>query len=253
MMKRLTATAFLFLAISLTTYAQTRTSTPDMVFGEEPIGLLEDDVNGWTYSLDGKWMKGENVVYPRVQSRNNEKLEKPPCQFGIDNFSKMAVHEIQYGKDTLFLLVKFFENGYFKYPRTQSGWKSEKGLHYFVFKKPKQHIANITDTLRHTFTAKLINSGTLTDVSHRRYLDKIEERINLEERSNRFLYFDFEFYQKTDVLRFMIYANHEVFHDLRGTITDLDISGKTLFGTPQLLDYIYFETTFTAFRELKLF
>ncbi len=252
-MKRITLIAGIILLIVIAAKAQTRESTPDMIFSEEPIGLLEEDITGWTYSLDGKWLSGENVVYPRLQSRNTEKLNKPPYKFGIDNFSKMALHEIHYGRDTLLLLVKFFENGYFKYPRTQSGWKSQKGLHYFVFEKPNQQLVNITDTTRHTFTAKLINSGTLTDVSYRKYLDRVEERVNLEESSNRFLHMDFELYRETDVFRFMIYANHEVFHDLRGTVTDLDIKGKSLFGTPQLLDYVYFETTFTAFRELKLF
>lgn len=233
--------------------AQVRTDEPDVLFSEEPLGIIEEGLTGWTYSLDGKWISGENVVYPRIQSRNTDKLKNEPYKFGIDNISKMALHEIYYGADTLLLLVKFFEIGYFKYPRTQSGWKDQNGLHYFVFEKPRQQLQNVTDSIRQTFKAKLINSGTLTDVSQRKYLKKIEERLNLLEASNRYLYFDYELYQQKDVLRFMIYSNHEVFHDLRGTNTDLSIKGKTLFGTPQLLDYVYFETTFTTFSELKLF
>ena len=251
-MKHTAITTLLSLSF-LCMVAQHRASTPDMLFGEDPIGIIDEGITGWTYTLDGKWISGENVAYPRIQSRNNAVLNNPPYQFGIDNITQMALHEIIYGSDTVLLLVKFFENGYFKYPRTQSGWKNQKGLHYFVFEKPRHKLSSVADTTRQTFTVKLINSGTLMDVSQRKYVNRIEERINLEEKSNRLLYFDFELYKDTDVLRFMIYANHEVFHDLRGTVTDLEIKGKTLFGTPQLLDYVYFETTFTAFSELKLF
>lgn len=232
--------------------AQTRVNSPQIQIGEEPIGVLDENFKGWSYSLDGKWISGEQCVYHRILSVQEDLLNSDEQKLGIDNFNEIRVHELYYGKDTLLLLLKPFEAGYYKYPRSKTGWKTELRIHYFVIEKPKEALAEINDTVFHSMEYKLYDSGTLNNTSVRRSIDEISQRLNLTKTSNRYLYLDFEVYKSTSVIRFMLYANHEIFHDLQGTVDDLTIRGKSLFGTPQLLNYIYFEADLKAFSQLHL-
>jgi hypothetical protein len=70
--------------------------------------------------------------------------------------------------------------------------------------------------------------------------------------SNKYLHLDLQLWRTENILRFNLYSNHEVFSDLEGTVTDLKIKGKSLFGTEQLMNYIYFETELTTFAQLNI-
>ena len=233
-------------------YGQTRTNTPEVKISEEPIASMEEGFTGWTYSLDGKWISGENCIYPRLLSVQNDRLKSPPYSLGIDNMKEIQVYEVLYGADTLLLILKPYEDGYFKYASSQTGWRSQKSIHYFIIDKPKSHLNEIQDTLLHTLEYKLYDSGTIQDISLRKAIPEISKRLNLSQKSNRILFLDYQVWKETGVIRFMLYANHEVFHDLRGTVSDITIRGKSLFGTPQLLNYIYFEADLNVFSQLNI-
>ena len=233
-------------------FGQTRISTPDVRISEEPVAVMEEGFTGWTYSLDGKWIKGENCIFPRLLSVQNDRLKTPPYSLGIDNMQEIQVYEVFYGADTLLLILKPFEDGYFKYTSSQTGWRKQNSIHYFVIDKPKSHLNEIQDTLLHTLEYKLYDSGTISDISLRKSIPEISKQLNLSQKSNRLLYLDFQVWKETGKIRFMLYSNHEVFHDLRGTVGDITIRGKSLFGTPQLLNYIYFEADLNVFSQLNI-
>lgn len=240
------------IAMSLLSYSQSRHNSPILTISEEPTAILEESVTGWSYSLDGKWISGENRIYKRILSSNIEQLEEDQNELGIDNFESISTYEFMYGEDTLLLILKPFTEGAYEYPRSGRGWDDWRSVHYFVIEKPKSEIASIKDTNLREYSYRLRASGTVQNVSRRRTLERIIPRINLEESSNRYLILQAEVYAESEIVRFMLYSNHQIFHDVRGVISDVTIRGNSLFGTPRLLEYVYFECDLNQFAELGL-
>lgn len=233
-------------------FAQSRRNSPKMTIDPTPISTLDENVTGWSYSLDGKWIPGEYRIYQRILSSQMETLEDDPQQLGIDNFETISTYPLYYGDDTLLLITKLFLDGEYDYPRSKRGWDDWWSVHYFVIDKPADHHVDLNDSSLHEVEYRLRASGTIQDVSRRKILQKIEERINLETSTNRYLILQTQFYSESNTARFMLYSNHSIFHDVRGIVEDLAVRGHSLFGTPRLLDYVYFECDLNRFLELGI-
>lgn len=242
----------MLMSLSFIGIAQTRLESPNLEIPEEPLAQLGEGVTGWSYSLDGKWISGENRIYKRIHSSQIEELEEDPNQLGIDNFEDISTYEFTYGEDTLLLIVKSFLDGRYEYPRSKRGWKDWRSVHYFVIEKPKSQWKDITDTTFREFRFRLRASGTVRKVSRRRTMERIIPRINLNQTSKRFLILQTEVYPATSTIRFMLYSNHSVFQDVRGILSDLTLRGNSLFGSQRLLDYAYFECDLTRFVQLEI-
>jgi hypothetical protein len=232
--------------------AQDRINKPIPEINEISSGSLIEEITGWSYSLDGRWIEQENTIPKRILYKQKTKDKSPQNELGIDNIKNLQIHEIYYDQDTLLLLVKLFEDGFYKFPRSRSGWKSQTSLYYFIFPKPKVSLDELQDSSAYQLKFKLVDSGQIKDVSKKKYLDPVESKMNLMYSSNKYLHLDIQLWRNENIMRFNLYSNHEVFNDLEGTVTDLKIKGKSLFGTEQLMNYIYFETELTTFAQLNI-
>ncbi len=56
-MKSIVITVIICLGMVSSVTGQVRKNAPEMLFSEEPIGQLEENIAGWTYSLDGRWLE----------------------------------------------------------------------------------------------------------------------------------------------------------------------------------------------------
>jgi hypothetical protein len=243
---------FAFLMCSLNIIAQERINKPIPMVNEISRGSLLEEITGWSYSLDGRWISQDMTIPKRILYKQKTQEKSPQTELGIDNIKNLHLHEIYYDQDTLMLLVKLYEDGFYKFPRTRSGWKSQTSLFYFIFPKPKIGLEELQDSSSHQLKFKLVDSGEIKDVSKKKYLEPIESKMNLMYSSNKYLHLDLQLWRTENILRFNLYSNHEVFSDLEGTVTDLKIKGKSLFGTEQLMNYIYFETELTTFAQLNI-
>ncbi|MCT4625072.1 MAG: hypothetical protein N4A46_15720 [Schleiferiaceae bacterium] len=250
-MKTLYAT-ITFILFFISGIAQERKSKPVPEINENTYGILDEEITGWTYSLDGQWIGNESLIIKRGLYHQHNNQSASDENLGIDNFKNIIAHEIYYNEDTLLLLVKIFDDGYYKLPRSKKGWKDRLSLHYFVVNNEIPSIDSLQDSVLHQLRYRLIDSGTIKQVSKKKYLEPIKAKLNIIEPSNKYLHLDIQFWRSTNILRFNLYSNHEVFNDLEGTVSDLKINGKSLFGTEQLMNYIYFETDLNSFSKLNL-
>lgn len=241
-----------FVALSINVYAQQRVNKPIPIINEASRGSLIEEITGWSYSLDGRWISQDMTIPKRILYKQKTQDKSPQTELGIDNIKNLHLHEIYYDEDTLFLLVKLYDDGYYKFPRTKTGWKSQTSLYYFIFPKSDLTLAELSDSAAHRLKFKLIDSGEIKDISKKKYLAPIESKMNLMYSSNKYLHLDMQMWREENIMRFNLYSNHEVFNDLEGTVTDLKIKGKSLFGTEQLMNYIYFETELTTFAQLNI-
>lgn len=251
-MKHLTFPIVFFLGIS-TLFSQKRVNKPIPEINELSTGRLLENVTGWSYSLDGRWIDRECTIPARILYRQKTQNKSPQSELGIDNIQNLYIHEIYYDADTLLLLVKLYEDGYFKFPRSRSGWKKQTSLQYYIFPKPNLDLEDLEDALTHRLKFKLVDSGNIRDINRKKYLLPVEQKMNLMHHSNKVMHLDLQMWREENILRFNLYSNHEVFNDLEGTVTDLKIKGKSLFGTEQLMNYIYYETDLTTFAQLNIF
>ena len=72
-----------------------------------------------------------NVKDIKASSEDNL-VKNKEAVFAIDNMQEIQVYEVFYGADTLLLILKPFEDGYFKYTSSQTGWRKQNSIHYFV-------------------------------------------------------------------------------------------------------------------------
>lgn len=230
-------------SFSLLISAQLREEKPLPMFPEEASSILVDSVAGWSYSKDGQWIKGEKIIYPRLISRNEEAYKAKENYLGIDNFKELQLYPVQYGKDTLLLLIKLFTSGKYKYDISKKGWKTSTDAYYYLFKlKDMRNAMKAVDTTVRMNKIRLMDGGLLTDVNENKVLETIKGNIRVRERYDRVLTLMAQAVPENSSVRFHLFSLHSVFPDVEGILQDLRKSGRSLYGSKELFDYAYYET-----------
>ena len=113
--------------------AQVHTSSPLPVIDSENKKVIDEDITGWSKSLDGQWISKEMVIPIRAVSQDEEAYEGEEMELGLDNISELHLYPTYYGKDTLITLVKLSKSGKYKYEATKQGWEDALIGYYYVF------------------------------------------------------------------------------------------------------------------------
>jgi hypothetical protein len=233
----------LFLCLPLLSAAQLRENRPLPQFTEEPTSVLADSVSGWSLSLDGQWIQGEKLIYPRLISRDEEAYEQNENSLGVDNFEALQLYPVQYGEDTLILLVKLYTRGFYKYEVSKKGWKTETNAYYFlVEKRDLKNALSAIDTSVSMLKMGLLDGGMLVDVNPRKVLKDIVATLRVRERYDRVLVVMAQRVPETKKMRFHLFSLHQVFPDVEGVLKDFTMRGKTMYGSRFLFDFLYYET-----------
>ncbi len=230
-------------SFSLLASAQLREEKPLPMFAQEASSILVDSVSGWSYSKDGQWIKGDKIIYPRLISRNEEAYEAKENKLGIDNFDQLQLFPVQYGKDTLLLLVKLFTSGKYKYEVSKKGWKTSTDAYYYLFKlKDMRSAMMAVDTTVRMNKIRLMDGGLLEDIDEKKVVENIKQNVRVRERYDRVLTLMTKYVPENNSVRFHIFSLHSVFPDVEGILQDLRKSGRSLYGSKELFDYAYYET-----------
>lgn len=233
----------LLLCLPAILVAQERKNRPLPQFTKEPTSVLADSVSGWSLSIDGQWIEAEKLIYPRLISRDKDAYESNENSLGLDNFEEFRLYPVQYGQDTLILLVKLYTRGFYKYEVSKKGWDTELDAYYFLVKKENLEGAlSAIDTTVHMHKMELLDGGVLSNVSSRKVLKEIMAKLRVRERYDRVLVLMAQRMAATKKMRFHLFSLHQVFPDVEGVLKDFSMRGKTVFGTRFLFDFIYYET-----------
>lgn len=221
--------------------AQPRENKPLPVFTKEPVKVIDDDITGWSFSKDGQWISDDMRIPVRLISTNEDEYKTRVNELGNDNIEELQLYPILYGSDTLVMLVKLYETGSYKYEHTQKGWEDQTIAYYFIFDhKELRQLRFMTEKAK-VFELALKDFGQIADTKPKRVLDAIREKIIIKESTDRFLTFMARKLNDPEVIQFQFASLHDVFTDVEGVLNDFQLRGKSIYGKPLLLDYLYYE------------
>src|SRR5690606_20541166 len=123
----------LLLLISASSLAQMHQNQPLPEIQEETVKIIDEDITGWSKSLDGQWISSEMTIPVRVVSKDAEAYETNESALGMDNISQLLLYKTKYGEEELCTLIKISKSGYYKYSATQQKWQETEDAYYYIF------------------------------------------------------------------------------------------------------------------------
>lgn len=236
------------LFISLGALAQPRINDPLPIFASKPIETLDKGVVGWSLSKDGQWMSGKRTIPKNLNSMDKKgKLERVN-KIGLDNFKELRIYPVIFGADTLVLLTKLYETGYFKYKKSQKGWQKEKKCHYFIFHKSElKKLDALKDSVVQVIYLNMLDNGSVTYEYRGQIMNKVKKKVVLDKNHGYNLIVTLQPFLKNQTIRFQFYAMHKEFNEVAGVLSDFKLNGTSVYGDENLFDHLYYETDIDRF------
>lgn len=239
----------ILLALCQGVMAQPRENKPLPIFTKKPIKVIDDNLTGWSFSLDGQWVSQEMTIPPRLISTNEDAYETRVNSLGNDNIEELQLYPILYGTDTLVMLVKIYTNGQYEYESTQRGWDDYLMAYYFVVDyKELQKLSSITSNTS-IIELNMRDFGRISNVKKSNTLEMIKKKLIIKDKTDRFLTFTARKVDETSKVQFQFASLHDIFNDVEGVLNDFQIRGKSVYGNKELLNYMYYEIDFYAFQD----
>jgi hypothetical protein len=231
---------------------QDRDNRPLPKFPSQPYAVLKDSVYGWSYSLDGQWLRRQKTIPVIGVSRNKGFYESEENLLGLDNFSSLRAYRIQYGKDSLLCLVKVYKEGRYRYPARKRGWDEFFSAYYFIlpFDQWASMLDKYDDGEVHVLRMEALDGRKLKNVDPDEILAEIKELALLRPDYDRNLAVHLQIVDKPKRVRFQLVSLHDIFPDVEGVRQDFTRNGKTVYGSEVLFDYFYYETDYYQFLPL---
>lgn len=249
-------TAFLFsmryiiisLFLSLSTFAQPRINEPLPIFSSQPIETLDKGVIGWGLSNDGQWISEKRVIPKNLNSMDKKGRLERINKIGLDNFKELRIYPVIFGADTLVLLMKLYEAGYYKYQKSQRGWQKEKKCHYFIFHKSElKKLDALEDSTVQVIKLNMLDNGVITYEYRNQIMNKVKKKVVMEKDHGYDLIVTLQPFLKDESIRFQFYAMHKQFDEVSGVLEDFKINGTSVYGDENLFEHLYYETDINRF------
>lgn len=241
----------LLFLLSCSLIAQTRDNRPLPVLAEQPYFVLKDSIKGWSLSKDGQWISRPKTIPVIGISQNEEFYEKEENQLGLDNFLEIRAYRVKYGEKELLCLVKLYRQGKYKYPARKRGWKTFTEAFYFVVElKDWLDLKNYSDGEVHVIGIPAFDGGRLPEVDPEEIVPSIRENFLIRKQYDRNLVVTYQVVDDPKRTRFQLASLHEIFPDVEAVRKNFTRNGRTVYGSSQLFDFLYYEVDYYRFQGL---
>ena len=223
--------------------AQMERNNSEISFSKEPIATLEKDIVGWVKSIDGQWKSAEQTILNNLPETGG-KLKKHE-EIGQDNFVAMHVYDMWVDGKRLWIYVKFFENGYYRYEQRMKGWKGRLDAYYYLV--DPLLLPDLNDLNNNTPYAYLIptkGTGKFEDIRQKDIVEKIKGTLTIPLHSDRLMVVQLRVDKESNKAQFQISSIHKVFSGTEGIVKDFLIRDHSIYGKNILFDHFYYETSF---------
>lgn len=240
----------LLLLISSSSFAQIHQNSPIPEILEESKRVIDEELIGWSKSLDGQWFSSEMTIPIRAISQDEEAYETNESELGLDNISQLLLYKINYGEELLYALIKISNSGQYRYSTTQQKWQESEIAYYYIFDKVE--MKRITDAEDNTSLVKipLRDYGALGEVRSKKILASLKKNIIIKDKTDRLLVIALKTdSENADKIYFQFSSQHKIFPDVEGVLHDFKLQGNTVYSSPLLLDYLHYEYDKGAFNK----
>ncbi|GAB5556440.1 MAG: hypothetical protein SchgKO_06530 [Schleiferiaceae bacterium] len=220
------------------------------------LTLTKDSLMGWSKSKDDQW-RSEKAVIP-LRGFSFEKPNKYERRIGIDNISSLERYSLVIDGKRYDLFLKFFNRGYFKFPKTKTDWVDEKVVSYYLVDSAAvETIEKRLQAENYQLDIPVYASGELVYAKDREVKSILRSFIVPKPNSKRVMTLA---YTKRTVngrkyVFFQLYERHTIFKDVRGIAVDQKRNGLSIYETDKVLNELHYqipEDQFKAFFTQKL-
>lgn len=235
------------LSCSLGLLAQPRDNRPLPLFNQLPYLQIGDSIVGWSYSSDGQWLSKAQTIPAIGISRNEKFYEADHNLFGVDNIYQLRAYRVKWGTDTMICFLKLYRDGAYRYPSRMRGWRDFLSAYYIIveYKDLKaaldyfkeQGVQEDPSVLR----IRAYDSKELGEVKEKEALERVIASTVLRPSYDRNLVLTLQRVEKSEMVRFHFCSLHEIFNDVEGVRQPFNRAGRSVYGSEQLFDFIFFE------------
>lgn len=237
------------LTLSQALLAQPRENKPLPIFTKKPVKVIDEGIMGWSFSLDGQWISSEMTIPVRLISTNKSQYETRINELGNDNINELQLYPVEFGNDTLVMLVKLYNDGSYEYERTKKGWSDHIIAYYFIFDHKELRKLGGINTQTSNIELALLDYGQVKKTKKKNVLENIKRQVIVKEKTDRFLTFTIRKVEETKTVQFQFACLHDIFSDVEGVLHDAELRGKSIYGKDLLLDYLYYEMDLLQFQD----
>lgn len=242
---------FLFLgAFSISASAQgSRENRPLLNISEDPDRILEENIQGWSISLDGQWYSAENTIPLRSKSYDRDNDNEHLAELGLDNFERWEFRTVEYRGKNYELWMKFTNTGGFKYPETFRRWSDAVVCTYYLFNADDipDHPGDNGETQLHVIP--LLSSGTLTTKDENEIRQIVASEAQPVEDHPFELIIQTQKTEDGSEVRWQIFARHRLFDDTRGILNPIKSNSISVLGTDRLFVIAYYACSPGVFEQ----
>lgn len=217
-------------------------SAGDPVFYDEPLLEFSDELKGWTFSQDDKWMEADQKLPLYGLSMNQKLANSNEAEIGEDNASHIAFYRMTIDSNEYIIYTKLFKTGSYKYPITLKGWSTQQNFYYCIFNRPSAlpYLDSLPVDTNMNFGFRIFDEGLYNDVGNK-VKDPwklISNKIYLEPTDRKFV---LQLERKENgQLRFLTYGIHPVFDDPAGLAKDWKIRNKSVYSAKETLFRLHY-------------
>ncbi|WP_417588582.1 hypothetical protein [Owenweeksia hongkongensis] len=234
--------------LSLNAVAQIHLNSPLPEILTDEVKVIDEDIIGWSISLDGQWLSEEMIIPLRGVSENEQVHEGEENALGLDNISELRIYPTIFGQDTLYILVKLSKSGFYEYSATEQKWTSTQTAYYYVFDAKETKKLKNDEATAHTAKIKLRDYGSIEDIKSKRLVSHLKQNLVIKPKTEQLLVVHLKFdVENNDKVYFQLSSQHNIFSEIEGITKDLTLNGKSLYRSPTLLNYLHYEYDKEAF------
>ncbi|AIN75116.1 hypothetical protein SAMN02745938_11179 [Flavobacterium psychrophilum DSM 3660] len=200
---------------------------------------------GWLKNEDGQWISRKNRIPFKIENKFKQLIDYEKYALGEngENFISYELRDININDSIYCILIKRYNDGYYKYESINEGWTKNQSIDYHVFLKSElekfKSIKNDTinnleipvlynNTFRYVNTTTFSNTDISKDISKQMLTGKVTE----------------PFLQESIVFNIKIYKSNVRFLVTEG----IDESNRSYQRAEDLEDY-YYESTMPIFNQ----
>jgi hypothetical protein len=230
------------------------------------INRIIEDSTGWLKNPEGQWISRHNRIPSYVPAELSSLIDFEDTSLGLDNFVFLKLYEIGIENKEYYLFIKAIQEGYYKYKSIREEWNNYNVYNYFIIEKEKfdtitiNKNAIVLNKIPAIYAGSLVHRGEITEAALGNLI-KNDITNNQDQHYNNNLLLNTMYYEKDNVVRFLILSGLSLKGDKnnvvtyykgipkQGQFTEIPGKDKSIFIKPEVFEMFYCEVPAEQFIE----
>jgi hypothetical protein len=218
----------------------------------KPIELIPASyllsATGWMLSPSGQWESAINKIPYRLGDAYSSIKNSGTYSLGTDNFKKFNFYTAKSATNEFVIFTKTYTEGRYRYPNIKKGWFDGTFTRAYAIEINEiKKLSDIKNGKVNRITLSAFDYMQVRMKSPPAALRDIIQNLAFSVKNNKkvLLHFEIAPYKEKQIIQFNIFDSQ--INSIRG---DTYIDNKNIFGSDELFEHFYYETSHSSFSEL---